>query len=222
MAPVLLPFGVTDPSAHLIALNQTLLEAITEGDWATYEALTTPSMTCFEPEAGAHLVSGHEFHRFYFQMEERKRADAERVAAAQSKLAQKKESVASATGTATAVASSSVGVSPAADAAAAARDPEAVRPKMVDASTGMVETRSVGTETAGRHVHPSHLSNPHSQHGHGHGHGHGAHGTSHRPRLLSKVTSMVRPQVTFLSHDKSAALVTYGLPRIFKKSTLMI
>jgi len=51
---------------ELIVLNQRLLESIAAGDWATYEQLCDPQLTCFEPEARGQLVAGMEFHRFYF------------------------------------------------------------------------------------------------------------------------------------------------------------
>jgi len=52
---------------ELIALTQRLLDAIAAGDWATYEELCAPDLTCFEPEAQGQLVSGLAFHRFYFE-----------------------------------------------------------------------------------------------------------------------------------------------------------
>jgi calcium/calmodulin-dependent protein kinase (CaM kinase) II len=45
-----------------------LLEAIAQGDWATYEKLCDPSLTAFEPEANGQLVDGLDFHRFYFRL----------------------------------------------------------------------------------------------------------------------------------------------------------
>ncbi len=52
----------------LLKLTQRLLEAIAAKDWATYEELTDPSMTSFEPEACGHLVQSRAFHQFYFQL----------------------------------------------------------------------------------------------------------------------------------------------------------
>ncbi|KAJ3100745.1 hypothetical protein HDU97_001972 [Phlyctochytrium planicorne] len=74
MPPLPLPSIIKAPTAHLIALTQKLLNAIAAGDWETYLDLTTPSMTCFEPEAGTHLVSGLPFHQFYFTLAHRNRA----------------------------------------------------------------------------------------------------------------------------------------------------
>ena len=51
---------------QLIKLTHQLLESIAQGDWDTYEKLCDPSMTAFEPECRGHLVSGMEFHKFYF------------------------------------------------------------------------------------------------------------------------------------------------------------
>jgi calcium/calmodulin-dependent protein kinase (CaM kinase) II len=60
---------MSDPViSEIIELNQQLLDSIAQGDWATYEALCDPSITCFEPEAHGHLVRGMEFHRFYFDL----------------------------------------------------------------------------------------------------------------------------------------------------------
>lgn len=53
---------------ELIALTQRLLESIATGDWKTYSALCDESITCFEPEAGTHLVQGMAFHKFYFDL----------------------------------------------------------------------------------------------------------------------------------------------------------
>ena len=54
---------------ELLRLNQALLDAIATADWARYEELCDPGLTCFEPEAAAgQLVQGLEFHRFYFKL----------------------------------------------------------------------------------------------------------------------------------------------------------
>jgi ketosteroid isomerase-like protein len=55
-------------AAELLQLNQRLLESIAAGDWATYESLCAPDMTCFEPETTGHLVEGMAFHKFYFDL----------------------------------------------------------------------------------------------------------------------------------------------------------
>ncbi|KAI8848242.1 Calcium/calmodulin-dependent protein kinase II, association-domain-containing protein [Chytridium lagenaria] len=73
MAPISLPSGVKDPSTHLINLTQRLLVAISKGDWETYVSLVPASntLTCFEPEAGVHLVRGLPFHKTYFDLAQR-------------------------------------------------------------------------------------------------------------------------------------------------------
>jgi len=53
---------------ELLALNRRLLESIVAGDWATYEELCDPSLTCFEPETRGQWVEGMDFHRFYFNL----------------------------------------------------------------------------------------------------------------------------------------------------------
>jgi ketosteroid isomerase-like protein len=55
-------------ASEILTLNQRLLEAIAGGDWATYESLCSPDLTCFEPETLGHLVEGMEFHKFYFDL----------------------------------------------------------------------------------------------------------------------------------------------------------
>ncbi len=57
-----------DPPQVLLDLNQKLLDSIANADWATYEMLCDPSLTCFEPEAVGHLVEGMAFHRYYFEL----------------------------------------------------------------------------------------------------------------------------------------------------------
>ncbi len=53
---------------ELLAINRRLLESIAAGDWATYEELCDPTLTCFEPEARGQWVEGMEFHHFYFKL----------------------------------------------------------------------------------------------------------------------------------------------------------
>jgi Calcium/calmodulin dependent protein kinase II association domain len=54
---------------ELLDLTRQLLNAIAERDWATYEQLCDPSLTCFEPESLGHLVEGMPFHKFYFEIQ---------------------------------------------------------------------------------------------------------------------------------------------------------
>jgi calcium/calmodulin-dependent protein kinase (CaM kinase) II len=53
---------------ELLELNQRLLDSIARADWATYQELCDPSLTCFEPEAHGHMVQGLDFHQFYFKL----------------------------------------------------------------------------------------------------------------------------------------------------------
>ncbi len=54
--------------SELLELSRKLLTTIDTGDWATYVSLCDPSITCFEPEALGHLVTGLPFHKFYFDL----------------------------------------------------------------------------------------------------------------------------------------------------------
>ncbi len=51
---------------EIVELTRRLLESINAADWATYAELCDESLSCFEPEARGHLVTGLEFHKFYF------------------------------------------------------------------------------------------------------------------------------------------------------------
>jgi ketosteroid isomerase-like protein len=57
-----------ETSQELLQLNQRLLDAIAQGDWAAYESLCDSGLTAFEPESRGQLVEGLEFHRFYFRL----------------------------------------------------------------------------------------------------------------------------------------------------------
>ena len=57
-----------NPTAELLALNQRLLDAIARADWAAYQELCHPDLTCFEPESRGQLVEGMAFHKFYFDL----------------------------------------------------------------------------------------------------------------------------------------------------------
>ncbi len=48
---------------------QKLLTAIDRQDWNTYASLCDSTLTAFEPEACGHLVTGMEFHHFYFKLD---------------------------------------------------------------------------------------------------------------------------------------------------------
>lgn len=59
---------MADTTHELLALNKRLLDSIARADWATYETLCDPSISCFEPEAAGNLVEGMDFHRYYFKL----------------------------------------------------------------------------------------------------------------------------------------------------------
>jgi ketosteroid isomerase-like protein len=58
----------SDLTQELLQLNQRLLDAIAQGDWAAYESLCDAGLTAFEPEGRGQPVEGLEFHRFYFRL----------------------------------------------------------------------------------------------------------------------------------------------------------
>lgn len=60
---------LSDSEAELLQLTQQLLDAIDNRDWSTYARLCDPTLTCREPEAHGHLVTGMPFHEFYFNMQ---------------------------------------------------------------------------------------------------------------------------------------------------------
>lgn len=53
---------------ELLNLNQRLLNSIADCDWAAYEELCDPTLTAFEPEGRGQLVTGLQFHKFYFDI----------------------------------------------------------------------------------------------------------------------------------------------------------
>jgi calcium/calmodulin-dependent protein kinase (CaM kinase) II len=60
---------MSDPTVgELLELNQRLLNSIAEGDWATYQDLSDPSLTSLEPESLGQVVEGMTFHRYYFDL----------------------------------------------------------------------------------------------------------------------------------------------------------
>ena len=56
------------PEESLLDASRKLLKSIDAGDWNAYAALCDDSLTCFEPEAEGHLVTGTPFHKFYFDL----------------------------------------------------------------------------------------------------------------------------------------------------------
>jgi calcium/calmodulin-dependent protein kinase (CaM kinase) II len=53
----------------VLEATRSLLESIVAQDWETYTSLVDASISCFEPEAIGNLVEGLEFHKFYFNNE---------------------------------------------------------------------------------------------------------------------------------------------------------
>ena len=56
------------PADEVLDLNRRLLAAVAAGDWTAYRDFVANDITCFEPEAGGHLVEGLPFHEFYFKL----------------------------------------------------------------------------------------------------------------------------------------------------------
>lgn len=61
-----------EPGTHtveekeIIRLTQQLINSVADRDYKEYSKLCIEEMTCFEPETCSQLVSGMEFHKFYF------------------------------------------------------------------------------------------------------------------------------------------------------------
>ena len=53
---------------EILAINQTMLESVAAGDWENYSQVCSPKISCFEAESEGHLVEGHAFHRYYFDL----------------------------------------------------------------------------------------------------------------------------------------------------------
>ena len=45
-----------------------MLESVAAGDWENYSKVCSPEISCFEAESEGHLVEGHAFHRYYFDL----------------------------------------------------------------------------------------------------------------------------------------------------------
>lgn len=60
---------MTDATVReLLQVTQRLLDSIAAADWRTYQELSDPTLTAFEPEARGQLVEGLPFHEFYFHL----------------------------------------------------------------------------------------------------------------------------------------------------------
>lgn len=53
-------------AAQILAVTQSLLDAIFRGDWQTYTELCAEDITAIEPESRGHLIQGLPFHQTYF------------------------------------------------------------------------------------------------------------------------------------------------------------
>ncbi|RWS09450.1 Calcium/calmodulin-dependent protein kinase type II alpha chain-like protein [Dinothrombium tinctorium] len=51
---------------EIISLTETLIEGISKCNYELYSQLCDRNMTCFEPESNGNLISGLQFHKFYF------------------------------------------------------------------------------------------------------------------------------------------------------------
>ena len=45
-----------------------MLESVAAGDWENYSQVCSLEISCFEAESEGHLVEGHAFHRYYFDL----------------------------------------------------------------------------------------------------------------------------------------------------------
>ena len=52
---------------EIIAINQSMLESVVNGNWEEYSQYCDDDLSCFENETNGILVEGLPFHRFYFQ-----------------------------------------------------------------------------------------------------------------------------------------------------------
>ena len=53
---------------EILAINLAILESVAAGDWEKYSQVCSPEISCFEAESEGHLVEGHAFHRYYFDL----------------------------------------------------------------------------------------------------------------------------------------------------------
>lgn len=55
-------------STALVAATKELLAAVDKGDYAAYEKLCSPTITCIEPETAGNVIQGLAFHKHYFTL----------------------------------------------------------------------------------------------------------------------------------------------------------
>jgi ketosteroid isomerase-like protein len=65
------PTGLSNDSAAIVAITQSLLDAIFRGDWVTYTQICAEDITAIEPEGRGHLIQGLPFHQTYFPVQPR-------------------------------------------------------------------------------------------------------------------------------------------------------
>ena len=51
----------------IIELTENILADIVKSDWESYKTKCDAEMSCFEPESIGNLITGINFHRFYFE-----------------------------------------------------------------------------------------------------------------------------------------------------------
>jgi calcium/calmodulin-dependent protein kinase (CaM kinase) II len=65
---MIIPFHANEEKLgkEVLEANMKLLNAINNQNWAVYQELCSVDLTCFEPEAQEHQITGLEFHKFFF------------------------------------------------------------------------------------------------------------------------------------------------------------
>jgi hypothetical protein len=53
---------------EVIQANQTLLQAVANGDWTTYSKYCDENTSCIESETNGSVVMGLPFHKFFFDL----------------------------------------------------------------------------------------------------------------------------------------------------------
>ena len=54
--------------ADLLHANERLLDAVSNGDWASYASLSDDDLSAIEPETRGHIVQGLKFHKHFFAL----------------------------------------------------------------------------------------------------------------------------------------------------------
>ena len=60
---------VCPPEQCIKLATHRMLECIDSGDYEEYRLMCSDDMTCFEPEAGEHIVPGMDFHKYFFDVQ---------------------------------------------------------------------------------------------------------------------------------------------------------